>query len=208
MHPDIQRLDDQFDAAKRDAQALVGGLSKAQANWRMQAGSWSVSECLDHLANTNRAYLGAMQPAAELAREQRRLRRRPAVPGIVGGWFVRSLEPPAKAKMKAPEQIQPRTAPALEDAFAAFTTSHQEVHDFLRENADLDLASVRFRNPFIRGLRFSLATGLHVIAAHERRHLWQAERVREAMQNTQSRETLRRPDPSLSEATSRSRLRS
>ena len=29
-------------------------------------------------------------------------------------------------------------------------------------------------NPFIRGIRFSLATGLHVIAAHERRHLWQA----------------------------------
>jgi hypothetical protein len=33
---------------------------------------------------------------------------------------------------------------------------------------------------FIRGIRFSLATGLHVIAAHERRHLWQAWRVREA----------------------------
>jgi len=27
-------------------------------------------------------------------------------------------------------------------------------------------------------VRFSLATGLHVIAAHERRHLWQAWRVR------------------------------
>jgi len=32
-------------------------------------------------------------------------------------------------------------------------------------------------NPFIRGVRFSLATGLHVIAAHERRHLWQAARA-------------------------------
>jgi hypothetical protein len=29
-------------------------------------------------------------------------------------------------------------------------------------------------------VRFSLATGLHVLAAHERRHLWQAWRVREA----------------------------
>jgi hypothetical protein len=29
-------------------------------------------------------------------------------------------------------------------------------------------------------VRFSLATGLHVIAAHERRHLWQAWRVRQA----------------------------
>jgi hypothetical protein len=39
---------------------------------------------------------------------------------------------------------------------------------------------VRFPNPFIRGVRFSLATGLHAIAAHERRHLWQAWRVRRA----------------------------
>jgi hypothetical protein len=39
---------------------------------------------------------------------------------------------------------------------------------------------IRFVNPFVRGVRFSLATGLHVIAAHERRHLWQARRTRDA----------------------------
>ncbi len=44
---------------------------------------------------------------------------------------------------------------------------------FLRAHADLDLAAVRFPNPFLRGVRFSLATGLHVITAHKRRHLWQ-----------------------------------
>lgn len=52
---------------------------------------------------------------------------------------------------------------------------------FLRDNADLDLAHIRFVNPFIRGVRFSLATGLHVIAAHERRHLRQAWRARRAV---------------------------
>jgi hypothetical protein len=49
---------------------------------------------------------------------------------------------------------------------------------FLREHEGFDLAGIRFPNPFIRGVRFSLATGLHVIAAHERRHLWPAWRVR------------------------------
>ena len=39
---------------------------------------------------------------------------------------------------------------------------------------------VRFVNPFVRGIRFSLATGLHVIAAHERRHLLQGWKVRRA----------------------------
>jgi hypothetical protein len=49
---------------------------------------------------------------------------------------------------------------------------------FLQRYAAIDLAHVVFPNPFIRGVRFSLATGLHVLAAHERRHLWQAWRVR------------------------------
>jgi hypothetical protein len=52
------------------------------------------------------------------------------------------------------------------------------VRVFLRENEELDLAKIGFRNPFVPVIRFSLATGLHVIPAHERRHLWQAWRVR------------------------------
>ncbi len=32
-------------------------------------------------------------------------------------------------------------------------------------------------NPFFSLIRFSVGTGFQVIAAHERRHLWQAERV-------------------------------
>jgi hypothetical protein len=54
------------------------------------------------------------------------------------------------------------------------------VRAFLRENGELDLAGVRFPNPFVRGVRFSVATGLHVITAHERRHFWQAWHVRRA----------------------------
>lgn len=58
----------------------------------------------------------------------------------------------------------------------------QRVHriDLCQAYAGLDTAPVRFPKPFERGVRFSLATGLHVITAHERRHLWQAWRVRRA----------------------------
>jgi DinB family protein len=99
---------------------------------------------------------------------------------------VRSLEPPVKPmlKMKAPRLIRPSPAPALADALAGFLHWHDEAAAFLREHADLDLAGVLFPNPFVRGLRFSLATGLHVIATHERRHLWQARRVRHAAERT------------------------
>jgi DinB superfamily len=183
---DIQALASALDAAERDARALIDGMSEQQGGWRAAEGSWSVSECVDHLATANRVYLQAMRVSAVRAREERRVRRGPATPGIIGRWFASTQEPPVKSwlKLKAPTTIRPRSAPPLADAFARFLDSHAEVRGFLHTHADLDLAGVHFANPFIRGVRFSLATGLHVIAAHERRHLWQAWRVRRELERS------------------------
>jgi hypothetical protein len=37
-----------------------------------------------------------------------------------------------------------------------------------------------FRNPFVPVIRFTVGTGLEILSKHERRHLLQAERVRES----------------------------
>lgn len=183
--PDIEALEVALDSAERDARALVSGLTEEGGTWRAHPASWSVTECLDHLATANRVYLDAMRPAAERALARGHHRRKPAQPGLIGRWFVRTLEPPVKRrfKQKAPRKIRPRQSPALSDAMAEFLAAQNDVRAFLRRYATTDLAGVRFPNPFIRGVRFSLATGLHVIAAHERRHLWQAWRVRQAAQS-------------------------
>ena len=179
---ELVALDEALAANARQAQTLAAGLTEAQGGWRPAPGSWSVAECLDHLATANRVYLEAMTPPAARALSEGRRRRRPALPGVIGRWFIASLEPPAKplSRRKAPRLIAPRDAPSLADAVAAFLASQDGVRGFLRRYADINLAGLRFPNPFVRGLRFSLATGLHVIAAHERRHLWQAWRVRRA----------------------------
>lgn len=181
--PDITELQDQLEAAERDAEALVAGLSDEQGGRGPEGGGWSVAECLDHLATGNRLYLHAMEEAANGARMRGIHRRRPARPGLVGRLFVGLLEPPPRwwSRMKAPRKTRPRAAPPLAETFASFMATQADVRAFLRTNADLDLAGIRFSNPFLRGIFFSLATGLHVIVAHERRHLLQAWRVRRAI---------------------------
>jgi hypothetical protein len=193
LPPDLQELDDAFEAIDRDARGIIDGLNEDMGGWRPAPGSWNVAECLDHLATGNRVYLDAMGPAAARAERDGRIRRGPARPGLVGGWFARYLEPPVnpRFKTKAPSAIRPRISPPLADAAAAFLTSHAEVRAFLRIYAGIDLASVRFPNPFVRGVRFSLASGLHVTAAHERRHLWQARRVREAAEGSSATRSVR-----------------
>ena len=182
LPPELERLEESLGRADQDVQALVSGLSEQQGCWRAKSDTWSVAQCLDHLARANLVYLSAMQPAASRARRQGRPRRRRALPGILGALFVRTLEPPARriTKLTAPRSIRPGSTPSLAEALASFVDSQNQVKAFLRANASLDLSRIGFANPFIPGIRFSLATGLHVIAAHERRHLWQAWQVREA----------------------------
>ena len=183
---ELQRLEEALDAAERDARELVAGLTEARGGWRPEPGAWSIAECLDHLATANRVYLAAMRPSAERAVRDGRRRRGPAQPGLIGGWFVKYLEPPVKARLKskAPRTIRPREAPPLDAAIGSFLESQDHIRAFLRTYSNIDLSGVRFPNPFIRGVRFSLATGLHVLTAHERRHLWQAWRVRKAAERS------------------------
>jgi hypothetical protein len=184
MSADITELQDQLEAAERDAEALVAGLSAEQGTRGPAVGGWSVAECLDHLATANGVYLRAMQEPANRARVRGKHRWRPARPGWVGRLFVGFFEPPPKwwSRMKAPRKIRPRAAPLLAESFASFLATQADVQAFIRANADLDLAGIRFPNPFVPVIFFSLATGLHVIVAHERRHLWQAWRVRRAIE--------------------------
>lgn len=119
--PDIVALEEAFDAAGRDARSLVTGLTEELGAVRIDADSWSVAECLDHLAIGNRVYLHAMEPVGERALREGRRRRAPAKPGLAGGWFVRVLEPPVRRRFRieAPRSIRPRSAPSLKDAFGA-----------------------------------------------------------------------------------------
>jgi len=178
--PELQAILVALDEADADAREVAAGLTEAQGIWREAPGRWSVSECLDHLAKINAVYLAAMREPARRAQQAGRTRRRPARPGVIGRWFVRTMEPPVSIKMKAPSGTEPRPAPPLADALAAFLASQDDVRRFVADYGHLDLSRVRFPNPFVTGIRFSLATGLHVVPAHDRRHLSQAWRARRA----------------------------
>lgn len=58
---------------------------------------------------------------------------------------------------------------------------HDRVRALIRESQNLDLNRIRFRNPFVRLFYFTVGTGLLVISAHDRRHLWQAKQVLASM---------------------------
>ena len=164
-----------IDQCEEQLASLVDALSEAQAFCRPDRGrSWSVIQCVDHISMTNSHYLNALKLAAVRANLGHR-------PLQAGGWisdyFLQKTEPPVSLRVKAPAKITPRSTISRSDVLSKLVESNEDIRDFVRATSHLDLCSVRFRNPFVPILRFTAATGLLIMAAHTRRHLWQAERI-------------------------------
>lgn len=175
------RLDAELAAATADAQAIAAGLDDAEGRARPAAGGWSVAECLTHLAATTRIYLPVLHAAIARAHAEGRLAGRPFRLGLVGRWMVGSMEPPVRLPMRAPRAIAPPSDVALTDALRDFVATQDDLRRCVSSTAGLDLGAVRVASPIAPLLRLRLGTSLAVLAAHERRHLWQARRVREAV---------------------------
>jgi hypothetical protein len=159
-------------------QTLSAGLNEAALNWQPNGGkSWSVAQCLDHLTIMNAVYLRAMQEAVESNRDQLEPRKTPIQ---ASGWLTHLVisyeEPPPKIKLPAPRKISPPsmlTGAVISD----FQVLQKQLADFVREWGGADLGDLKVKDPLFP-LHLTVDTELLIIAAHNRRHLWQAENVK------------------------------
>jgi hypothetical protein len=137
---------------------------------------WSVGQCLDHLRVTNEVYLKPM--SASLTGRQRAVVQE-ITPGWFGRWFIRSfIEPSAKVtRARAPKKIRPgaQVEPSVLDRFLS---TNREARELVQRARNYDVNRIRFRNPFVPVIRFTVGTGLEIVSKHQRRHLLQAERIR------------------------------
>src|SRR5215467_6407372 len=179
---DLQKVLADLDAADREAQRLVAGLSDEQVNWQPGGGTaWSVGQCLDHLTHGNSLYSSAMHDAVRSTKPESAPRRGPISPGWFGRWFIREMEPPPRRKLGAPKKTVPSARLNGAEVLKGFIGAHDRIRSLIAESLQLDLNRIRFKNPFIGAIRFTVGTGLLIIGAHDRRHLLQAGKVLEAM---------------------------
>jgi hypothetical protein len=182
---ELQDLCRQFEAIRADASSLLGDLTDAEFNWQPGSNQWSVGQCIDHLVVTGNSSLSWIRVAVDDARSRGLVSQGPFRYGMVEKWFVRQMEPPVKLKFKAPRAYKPTLAHdyAQSDWAQTVAAFYKLQDDFLRGAADadgLDLARIKVNNAVTRWFRLSLGQELAFNAAHERRHLWQARRVKQA----------------------------
>ncbi len=173
------RLISELNASDQRANELAKGLTPLQLNWKPSQGAWSVGQCLEHLRATNEVYLPAI--TASLAARPL-LAVQAIAPGWFGRWFIRNyIEPSSESKRaRAPKKIAPgsRVDPRILDLFL---NSNQATRELVRRASSYDVNRIRFKNPFVPLLRFTVGTGLEIVSIHQRRHLLQAESVKQSL---------------------------
>ena len=173
-----RRITSELDAADARAVALAKDLTIAQLNWKPRPDVWSVGQCLEHLCVSNEVYVEPMvaslggQPTGPVDE---------ITPGWFGRWFIRTyIEPTTQRKRaRAPRKIVPVAKHIDSSILDRFIASNAAVRDVIGRAQGHDVNRVRFKNPFAPLIRFTVGTGLQIIARHNHRHLLQAERVTE-----------------------------
>ena len=181
MNPQLEEYRQQFEWIASEAQELTAGLTEAQFNWRPSPEQWSIQECLAHLTSVGQVEVEAVQTAVDEAKAK----------GITGtgpfeypAWerfILRETEPPVRHQMPAPKRFVPVHGQPITGILPTFLHVQRQFTIQIERAEGLDLRRVKVPTPITRLLKLSLGATLAQAAAHERRHLAQARRVRERL---------------------------
>lgn len=179
LSPPLDEYQRQYEALREEARQLADGLSRERLNWSPAPDRWSIGQCLAHLNGVDRAYCRVLEEGIAAARDK----------GMIGGgrirygwferWFIRSMEPPPKRRFSAPKKAVPAEDHDPEKVLADYLEIKDRLIELLRRSDDLDVCRAKVASPIARFLKFRLGAVFAFLAAHNRRHLWQARQVRQ-----------------------------
>jgi DinB superfamily len=173
MSAQLDQIADEFRAVSDRARALVERLGEARLTERPVTGGWSVAECLEHLNMTTRAFLPRWHQALAGAPKE----QGPYKTDFWGKLLVWTLEPPPKFRMPTTPAFQRIETPPNDQVLPAFLKCQDDLLAVVAAGRGLALDRVKIRSPFQERMQYSVWSSFCVNASHERRHLWQAERV-------------------------------
>jgi hypothetical protein len=171
----------QFEQIQQQASELTAGLDEARFNWRPSPQDWSIEECLAHLIMVGQWEIGAIEEAIGRAWKRGITGQGPFEYGAIDRFLVDQTEPPVRSPLPAPRHFAPLHGQPVTAVMPTFLHLQSQLILQLARAEGLDLRRVKVATPISPLLKMSLGMMFAQVAAHERRHLHQARRVREKL---------------------------
>jgi len=172
----IDELEKQFTDICARFQDLVASAGEEMCA-KPAPGSWSAAECIQHLSLSADAYFPVWQQVIAAAGPRKKEVNAPYSVDFWGRFLCWILEPPARIRSKTPAPYQPIECGKIDEVLNRFLERQERIVAALRRCRERAIDEVKMASPIDSRIRYSIWSSFVVTAAHERRHLWQAERA-------------------------------
>ncbi len=175
---DLQHAVDEFDKAKDYVNSAYGHLIDEQINARPADGGWSVAECLEHLCVTAEHYFPMIDAALDKAKASGMTKQPPYKYSWLVAWYEKQIgNVPPKVKVKTPKAFRPLEKFNADGIRLRFAEIQDRIAERVCRANGYDLGKMKVPSPVTSLIKFPLGQAFRILAAHQRRHLWQADQV-------------------------------
>ena len=173
----VSDLEKELTEAMVRAEQLVESTEPRLFTVRPHLSAWSAAECMAHLSISSEMFIPVLQRAIDDARARGITSdKEPSMDflGRILRWF---MEPPVRSRVKTSAPFVPKAVRPRREALNEFLKLQRQLIDLLHSAESVALSRVRIVSPFDRRVKYNLYSAFRIIAAHQRRHLWQAEQA-------------------------------
>jgi hypothetical protein len=173
----LEAIEQELRETTEQARQLIESTDARHFTVRPHPGKWSASECIAHLNISTEVFLPVLRSAIDDARKRNLLSEKLPSMDILGRilrWF---LEPPIRSRVKTTARFVPKAVRAKAESLAEFVSLQEQLLAVVRDARGVDLKKVRVVSAFDKRVKYNLYSAFRIIAAHQRRHLWQAEQA-------------------------------
>lgn len=167
-------------AIDRDVTQLCGALTDDQLSWSPGPGNWCIAQILAHLRITTEVFLPVVDAALETSKALDLRSAGPFPLSLYGRVLVWQMES-RPIRLRSPKAVLPCLLGSPSAELQGFIRSQAAMRQRLEAASGLDLTARRFPSPLVTCFRVNLLEFFSLSNAHARRHLRQANRLRQAL---------------------------
>lgn len=177
-HPYLSECIDRIQQVSEDAMFAFENLNEMQLNWKPNADSWSVGQCLDHLIVSNRLYFPIFDSILNGTKKKTFWERLPFMPKVWGNAIVKALAPSNKDKTKTFPVFEPSQSQIPTAILSNFVKNNEQLIQYFQRLDGAD-HNIIITSPVAKFVTYSLGNTFKLLTNHEERHFLQAKRVME-----------------------------
>lgn len=172
----IQLWHKEIDQITKECRTHFSKLTPEELNWKPHNQTWSIAQNLAHVIRLNQSYFPLFTDLKKGSFTPPFLAKIPLLPELLGKLLLKTVQPASKKKIKTAPIWEPQEK-ALLNILATFYQHQKELKAHIYQMAEVFPKKAVIYSPANKRIVYPLETAIHILIAHEERHVKKAEEL-------------------------------